>query len=260
MIDLQTPHAAITWPHDVTTLCIDIGGSGLKAAVVDPAGSLLSARVRVNTPYPCPPPRLIQALTELIAPLPHAQRATVGFPGLVRDGHVLHIPSLSRATYDGATDAELRQLWLGYPLGPDIAHALAMPTKLLNDADVSGCAVVHGEGVEFVLTLGTGVGTALFENGHLLPHLELSHGPFTRTMSTDTALGNVQRKGLPREEWRERVRTAIANFDAMIYFDRIYVGGGNAKKLEPADVGPKGVIVPNSSGIIGGVRAWELAN
>ena len=79
-------------------------------------------------------------------------------------------------------------------------------------------------------------------------------------MTTDTALGNVQRKALSRDEWRERVRTAIANFDAMLYFDHIYVGGGNAKKLDPADVGPKGVIVPNSSGIIGGVRAWEFAD
>lgn len=244
----------------VTTLCVDIGGSGLKAALVDPRGDLLTERVRIDTPYPCPPQRLVETLTALVSQLGTADRATVGFPGLVRDGSVLHIPSLTRATYDGTTDPDLHREWDRFPLQAALQDGFGIPTKVLNDADVQGCAVVSGRGFEFVITLGTGVGTALFLDGHLLPHLELSHAPFKKDMSIDTALGNVERKRLERDHWRGRVRTAIELFDAMLYFDRIYVGGGNAKHLDPSDAGPKGSIVPNSAGIIGGVRAWDFAD
>ncbi|MBM3670029.1 MAG: ROK family protein [Actinobacteria bacterium] len=243
-----------------TTLCVDIGGSGLKAARVDLRGDLITERLRVDTPYPCPPERLVTTLTDLVAPLGRADRATVGFPGLVRDGLVLHVPSLTRATYDGGTDVDLQRLWDRFPLESALQGAFGIPTKLLNDADVQGCAVIAGRGLEFVITLGTGVGTALFLNGHLLPHLELSHGPFKKDVSIDTALGNVERKRLQRDHWRARVRAAIDIFDAMLFFDHAYVGGGNAKHLDPSNVGPKGTIVSNAAGIIGGVRAWDLAH
>ena len=244
----------------VVTLCVDVGGSGVKAALVDVHGDLVSERVRIDTPYPCPPERLVEALISLAAPLGHADRATVGFPGLVRDGCVLHVPSLTRSSYDGDTDPGLRTQWDRFPLQSALQDGLGIPTKVLNDADVQGCAVVEGRGLEFVVTLGTGVGTALFFDGRLLPHLELSHGPFKKDMSIDAALGNVERKRLERDHWRARVRAAIEIFDAMLYFDRIYVGGGNAKHLDPSDVGSKGTIVSNSAGIIGGVRAWDLAD
>lgn len=244
----------------ITTLCVDIGGSGLKAAMVDLHGDLTTERLRVDTPYPCPPERLVSSLTDLVSPLGRADRATVGFPGLVRLGRILHIPSLTRATYDGDTDQTLQSQWDGYPLESALQDAFGIPTKLLNDADVQGCAVISGHGLEFVMTLGTGVGTALFLDGRLLPHLELSHGPFKKDVSIDNALGNVERKRIEADHWRARVRRAIEIFDAMLYFDRIYVGGGNAKHLDASDVGPRGSIVPNSAGIIGGVRAWDFAD
>ena len=112
--------------------------------------------------------------------------------------------------------------------------------------------------MEFVLTLGTGVGTALFHDGTLLPHLEISHGPFRDGQSFDIALGNSERKSIGKPAWRKRVAAAIVDFDDMFYFDHVYVGGGNAKHLEPEDIGAKGQIVSNSAGIIGGVRIWEL--
>lgn len=243
---------------DVTTLAIDIGGSGLKASVLDSQGGLLVDRVRIDTPYPCPPVRLVAAVAELIADLPRAHRASVGFPGLIRDGRVLTIPSLSRATYDGATDPQLAKLWHGFDLGHALSTLLDMPTLVVNDADMQGCAVVSGAGMEFVLTLGTGVGTALFHEGRLLPHLELSHGPFRDGLTFDIALGNVERKRVGKRVWLARVRDAIADFDEMLVFDRIFVGGGNAKHLEPVDVGPKGTIVSNRAGVVGGVRLWDL--
>lgn len=247
-----------TWPIDVRTLSIDIGGSGFKASVLDPTGQMLADRVRVDTPYPCPPQRLVDTLGELVAPLGAVHRASVGFPGLVRHGHVLEVPSLSRREYGGERDPELAEAWSGFDLGSALAEILKVPTKVVNDADMQGCAVVEGKGMEFVMTLGTGVGTALFSDGVLLPHLELSHGPFKDGDSFDIALGNAARKEVGNERWAKRVRKAIFWFHEMLWFDQIYVGGGNAKHLAVADVGTKGQIIPNTAGITGGVRIWTL--
>lgn len=90
------------------------------------------------------------------------------------------------------------------------------------------------------------------------PHLELSHGPFRDGQDVDHALGNVERKKIGNKRWRKRVTEAIEAFDAVIHFDRIYVGGGNAKHLEIDDIGPKGEIISNAAGVIGGVRLWDM--
>ena len=247
-----------SWPDDVRTLAIDIGGSGIKASVLDPHGSLLVDRVRVDTPYPCPPERLVATLVSLADDLLDAHRAAIGFPGLVRDGRVLTIPSLSRATYDGTEDPDLAAQWERFDLGSALAEVMSIPTLIVNDADMQGCAVIRGEGMEFVITLGTGIGTGLFHDGTLFPHLELSHGPFRDGQDVDHALGNVERKKIGNKRWRKRVTEAIEAFDAVIHFDRIYVGGGNAKHLEIDDIGPKGEIISNAAGVIGGVRLWDM--
>lgn len=251
-------HTQTTWPADVLTLSIDIGGSGVKASVVNAQAVMVSDRVRVDTPYPCPPELLVQTVTELVAPMLDVNRVSVGFPGLVRNGHIIEVPSLSRREYGGERDPELAAAWHGFDLARALAESFRLPTKVVNDADMQGCAVAEGDGLEFVLTLGTGVGTALFHHGVLLPHLELSHGPFKGGMTFDIALGNAQRKEIGNERWARRVRKAITAFDDMLFFDRLYVGGGNAKQLTTADIGPKGQIVPNTSGILGGVRVWDL--
>ena len=247
-----------SWPDDVRTLAIDIGGSGIKASVLDPHGSLLVDRVRVDTPYPCPPERLVATLVSLADDLLDAHRAAIGFPGLVRDGRVLTIPSLSRATYDGTEDPDLAAQWERFDLGSALAEVMSIPTVIVNDADMQGCAVITGVGMEFVITLGTGIGTGLFHDGTLFPHLELSHGPFRDGQDVDHALGNVERKKIGNKRWRKRVTEAIEAFDAVIHFDRIYVGGGNAKHLEIDDIGPKGEIISNAAGVIGGVRLWDM--
>ena len=246
------------WPHEVRTLAIDVGGSGLKASVLDQHGQMTTERRRVDTPYPCPPETLISTIAVLIDPLRDTHRASVGFPGLVRRGRVIEVPSLSRAEYAGHCDPGLARAWSEFDLGSALAELLRVPTKVVNDADMQGCAVVQGQGLEFVMTLGTGVGTALFNEGRLLPHLELSHGPFRRGETTDIALGNASRRSVGNEKWVKRVRRSIAHFHEMLWFDRLYVGGGNAKHLSAVDVGPKGTIIPNSAGIQGGVRIWDL--
>ena len=108
-----------------------------------------------------------------------------------------------------------------------------MPVKVANDADVQGCAVVQGEGFEFVMTLGTGVGTALFLDGRLLPHIEGGHAPFRKDETFEEQLGNVARKDVGNARWGRRVVKAIAAYDRFLFFDTIYLGGGNAKHLDP---------------------------
>lgn len=255
---MTTARTETVWPHDVLTLSIDIGGSGFKASIVNAQGVMITDRVRTDTPYPCTPDTLVSTVTSLVASMLDVHRVSVGFPGLVRHGHVIEVPSLSRAEYGGDRDPDLAAAWHGFDLAHALAEAFQKPTKVVNDADMQGCAVAKGTGLEFVMTLGTGVGTALFNDGALLPHLELSHGPFRDGLSFDIALGNAQRKEIGNERWAKRVRKAIHDFDDMLFFDHIYVGGGNAKHLSAADVGPKGEIVPNTSGILGGVRVWSL--
>jgi len=256
----SNPWPAVTnpWPADVRTLALDIGGTGFKASVLDEKGAMVVDEVRAATPYPCPPETFMSTIMELIKPLPAAHRVTVGFPGLVRHGVILEVPSLSRRVRNGERDEQLAEAWSGFDLRTAIAAAMSLPTKVANDADVQGCAVARGKGLEFVLTLGTGVGTSLFQDGQLLPHLELSHGPYDDTMTTDVALGDFQLRHIGVDAWLVKVRKAIAYFDAMIIFDHLYVGGGNARLLSQDDVGPKGTLVSNENGILGGIRIWEL--
>lgn len=248
-----------SWPKDVMTLGIDIGGSGVKASVLDKDGAMTTQRVRVDTPYPCPPERMLSTIDTVVSDLPKVNRVSVGFPGLVRGGKVMHVPSLSRLEYGGEENADMAAKWHGFDLAGELAGMFGLPTKVVNDADMQGCAVARGEGFEFVMTLGTGVGTALFEDGRLLPHLELSHGPFVKNTSFDLVLGNAGRKSLGKKKWAKKVAEAIYWFDEMLFFDKIYVGGGNAKHLDEETLGSKAEIVPNSAGITGGVRVWDLA-
>jgi polyphosphate glucokinase len=244
------------WPRTVKTLAIDVGGTGLKASVLGPKGDMLVDRVRVETPYPCDPDLLISSLKQLVEPLPTYHRVTVGFPGLIRGGRVISVPSLSRTEPGGPRVEEQAALWEGYPLQDALGEAFGKPLLLANDADVQGCAVVTGKGFEYVITLGTGVGTALFNDGLLLPHIELSHGPFKHDKSFDIMLGDAERKRIGNKHWNRRVAKALVWLEDVLYPDRIYIGGGNAKKLD-IELGPTTEVVSNSAGILGGTKLWE---
>ncbi len=252
------PDTHTVWPPDVTTLAIDVGGTGLKASVLDAQGTMTTDRVRIITPYPCPPEVLVDKLLELSKDLPEYNRVSVGFPGLVRHGRVYNIPAFSRLEYGGPPNDDLAAQWHGYDLAHALAEAFDVPVKVANDADVQGCAVVKGDGFEFVMTLGTGCGTAVFSNGRLLPHMELSHAPFRQGDDFDAQIGNAARKELGNKRWRKRVLKAIKAFDNFLFFDHIYVGGGNAKHMPAASLGPKATIVPNTAGILGGIRIWDM--
>jgi polyphosphate glucokinase len=239
------------------TLAIDIGGTGLKASVLDAKGNMLVDRVRIPTVYPLSPQGLIDALRTLVAPLPAYDRIAAGFPGMVRGGRVISAPHF--VTKDGpgtATVPLLEAAWSGYDLAGALEKELGKPARVTNDADLQGGAVVKGEGLEVVITLGTGLGTAVYHEGHLAPHIELAHHPFRKGQTYDEQVGDAARKRIGKKKSNKRVQEAVRNIDTLLIFDHLYVGGGNAVHVD-ADLGPKVTIVDNSAGIIGGLKLWD---
>ena len=244
------------------TLAVDCGGGGIKASVLDAAGTMHVPPVRVPTPYPLPPERLVQTVVELAAQLPTADRATVGMPGMIRHGVVVATPHyVNRAGPRTAVVPELLAAWSGRDMAAELSAALGYPVIVLNDAEVHGAGVVSGSGLELVLTLGTGLGSALFDGGVLAPHLELSHAPVRLGATYDGWLGEHVRRRIGDGAWSRRVGRALDGLRPVFQWDRLYLGGGNARRIRPtalAALGDDVVVVPNSAGLVGGVRAWTL--
>ena len=243
-------------PAKPLTLAIDIGGTGLKASVLDAKGAMVADRVREPTTYPCPPTKLVSDIVALVAPLPSYDRVSAGFPGMVRQGHVLTAPHfVTVAGPNTDVDKNLVKLWTGFDLAGALSAGLDKPTRVANDADLQGAAVVAGKGLELVITLGTGVGTALFYDGTLLPHLEFAHHPFRKGDTYNEQLGEPIRRDVGDKRWIRRVHIAIDTLRALTFFDHCYIGGGNAKRITedlPDDV----TTVDNSAGILGGIKLW----
>jgi polyphosphate glucokinase len=225
------------------TLAIDIGGTGIKASVLDPAGKMVIDRVRVATPYPCTPKIMVATLAELVAPLPAFDRVSVGFPGVVRDGCVVTAPHFGH-----------RQ-WHDFALAAALSKRLGKPVRMLNDAEVQGLGIIMGKGLEVVLTLGTGAGTAVFRDGALMPHLELSLHPIHDNETYNDYIGDaaLQREGM--KKWRRRVHKTIAIVHSLLHYDVLYLGGGNATRIIEPPV--KVRIASNEAGITGGIRLWD---
>src|SRR5579863_2594822 len=224
------------------TLAIDIGGSGLKAMLLDPKGKPLSERQRVVTPAIPTPTAVLKALDELAAMLPGFDRVSAGFPGVIKKGVTL-----------GAFN--LHPNWAGFPLQAELEKRWKKPVRVANDASIQGYGAVKGDGVEMTLTLGTGMGSSLFTNGHLCPGLELGHHPWKKKTYEDY----LGRRGLDKfgkKKWNELLQEAIAQTSKTFNWDHLYIGGGNTKKIEfelPKDV----EIVSNETGLLGGVALWK---
>ncbi|HEY9410586.1 MAG TPA: ROK family protein [Jiangellaceae bacterium] len=240
------------------TLAVDCGGTGIKATVLDPYGLPLCDRVRHRTPYPCPPGVLVEAVAGLAdATGQPFDRVSVGFPGMIRRGVVLATPHY--VTESGPFTArrpDLVEAWAGFDVRAALEAALGRPTRVLNDAEIAGLAVIEGHGFEVVLTLGTGLGCALFDHGRLLPKVELSQAPFRKGESYDEQLGHHARKRLGSARWTARVTRAVDGLRPVLWWDRLYVGGGGAKHLV-GDLGPDVHIIGNENGLLGGVRLWQ---
>ncbi len=241
----------------LNTLSIDVGGTGIKASILDPDGRMECDRVRVETPYPLSPQKLVLEIQRLISDLPSFDRVSVGFPGMVRDGQILSAPHfISPSGPTGRPEPKLVRAWSRFDLARALEEVTGRPTRVANDADLQGAAVVDGKGFEAVVTLGTGVGTAFFLDGILLPHFEFSHTPLSKGGSYNDVLGEATRRKIGNKKWEKRVRRAIEVMRALTFFDRCFIGGGNSSRLGP-DL-PEGVtIVDNTAGILGGIKLWE---
>ncbi len=239
------------------TLAIDIGGTGLKASVLDGTGQMEHARVRTDTPYPLSPQKLVIELQDLIRQLPPFDRVSVGFPGMVRNGQILSAPHFVSPDGPGGTPApKLVTAWHRFDLAAALEEVTGKPAKVANDADLQGAAVIEGKGFEAVLTLGTGVGTAFFLGGQLLPHFEFAHHPLRKGKSYNEVLGDAARKKMGNKKWVARVFEAIETVRALTFFDHCYVGGGNSVRLG-TDLPDAVTVVDNSAGILGGIKLWE---
>lgn len=259
-IGLSLTSVVIPKTEHPTTLAIDVGGTGLKASVLDSAGTLMSDRVRIKTVYPCPPAQLVDMLATLVAPLPVFDRVSIGFPGVVRNGILLTAPDfVTRSGPESPVSKKLLAVWTCFDLARAMKARLHRPVRVANDADIQGLEVVSGAGVEFVMTLGTGVGTALLVDGKLSAHLELAHHPFRKGQTYDEQLGNAAFERIGLKKWRRRVQEAIGNFQVLINYDRLYISGGNAQALK-GHLDPSVHIVGNVAGILGGIKLWDEAD
>jgi polyphosphate glucokinase len=243
-----------TGPH---TLAIDVGGTGLKATVLDAEGRPEHDRVRVPTTYPCPPDKLVSDLAGLVEPLPAFDRVSVGFPGVVRGGLVLTAPAfVTAAGLGGDADPDLVHAWTRFDLAGALSTRLGKPCRAANDADVQGAGAVAGVGLELIMTLGTGVGTAVFSDGALALHLELAHHPVVHDETYNNYLGDAAFRNEGKKKWNKRVAKAVDILDRLVVPDAILIGGGNAKHVT-IDLGPNVRLISNDAGLLGGIRLWQ---
>ncbi len=226
------------------TLAFDIGGSHLKAGVLSPSGEMVKGPVRVVTPRPAKPDEVVEGLLGLAKQLDDCDRITIGFPGVVRGDTVFTAPNLGN------------DLWHGFKLAAVIGQRLGKPVRMLNDASVQGLGAISGKGIELVLTMGTGMGFALFQDGHLAPHLEMSQLPVKTDKTYDEYVGHAALEDIGKKHWNKRMRKVIEIFATVVNYDMLYIGGGNARLLEtPLPDNVK--TVSNEAGITGGVRVWD---
>jgi polyphosphate glucokinase len=224
------------------TLCVDIGGTGIKALVVDARGAQITERLRVRTPRPATPRRVLVTLAKMIDMLRPFERISVGFPGVVEDGVTKTAPNLHRS-------------WKDVRLAKVLAKTTHRPVRVLNDAGIQGYAVIDGRGVELVLTLGTGFGFALYLDGKYVPNLEIGEHPFRGRKTYEDLVGGAALDDIGKPKWNRRVARVLALIQPIWNPRRIYVGGGNAKHLDfhlPRNV----TRVANLAGLVGGIALW----
>ena len=251
-MDSQTTAPAVSAPKAAShasgaharpaTLSIDIGGSGIKAMLLDARGKPISPRERILTPAVATPNAVLKTLDKLRARLVGFDRVSVGFPGVVKHG----------VTYAAFN---LHPKWALFPLERELEKGWKKPVRIANDAAVQGYGAIKGHGVELILTLGTGLGSALFTGGKLCPGLELGHHPW-REKTYEDYLGRRGIDKYGKKIWNKRLQEAIEQTAATFNWDHLYLGGGNTKKINftlPENIS----IVSNEEGILGGVKLWK---
>jgi len=228
--------------NQVVTLTVDIGGTGIKAWTLAPNGKPINERVRIPTPKSATPRNVIATIRKLAGESAKFSRVSAGFPGVIKDGVVYTAPNLGKG-------------WNGFDLAAALRKRLGHPVRVANDADVQGLGSVTGKGIELVLTLGTGVGSVIFVDGHRI-HLEVGHHPFHKGKTYEDELGARALRKKGKKKWNKMLAEAIEDTQRMFNYDRLYLGGGNTKYIKiklPSNVST----VSNLNGLLGGIKLWE---
>jgi polyphosphate glucokinase len=240
-IPAAKPSALASRP--ITTLAVDVGGTGIKAAALNQNGKMISDRQKIKTPRNATPRRvtaIIQRLAKMVGR--PCDRASAGFPGVIKNGVVYTAPNLGKG-------------WKNFPLEATLKKKLKIPVRVANDADVQGLGCVSGRGDELVITLGTGFGSVLFVDGHRI-HLELGHHPFRNGKTYEDELGNRAFLKKGKKKWNKHLREAIDEMAKTFNYDRLYIGGGNAATIK-FKLPPNVQIVSNTEGLLGGIKLWQ---
>ncbi len=236
-------------------LGIDIGGTGVKGAPVDlDVGDLATKRRRIRTPQPATPQAVIGVVGEIIEHFEWKGPIGVGLPAVIRDG-------VARSA------ANIDESWIDTDVAGLLEAQTGLTGPVLNDADAAGLAEMRygagkdSRGVVLLLTFGSGIGSALFENGHLVPNTELGHLEFHGMDAEHYAAARlVKREGMELEEWAKRVEELIAHIDMLFSPSLIIFGGGISKRFDRyGDFDVDVPVVPaelrNNAGIVGAALA-----
>lgn len=232
-------------PEGPVTLTIDIGGTGIKMLRLDAEGTPLGDRSRELTPHPALPGPVQEVITEMLSARAAYDRISVGFPGVVVRGIVQTAPNLD-------TEA-----WRGTDLQQTIETLAGKPVRVINDADLQGYGVIHGHGVELVLTLGTGLGTALFSDGHLVANLELAHHPYGDGKTYEERVSDEACHILGPTAFTDRVLEMLAQLRPILNYETLHLGGGNVRHLEKERLPDDVDLFDNVAGMRGGVNLWH---
>jgi len=239
----STTHAAP--PQGPSTLSIDIGGTGIKMLCLDSTGGALGPWQRELTPHPAQPQPVLDVIQAMLAEQPAFDRISVGFPGVVVRGVVKNAPNLDSEAWE---DCDLRAA---------IHQLTGKAVRVINDADLQGYGVIRGRGVELVLTLGTGLGVGLYSDGHLVPNLELGHHPFKKGKTYEERISDAECKRIGKKRFRRRVDEMIAQLEPILNYERLYIGGGNARHLRADDLPSNVSMFTPVDGMNGGIRLWD---
>ena len=204
----------------MSTLAVDIGGGSIKLLALNDQGAPVAEPLSRPTPTPAEPDAVFALIHDMAQTLPPHRRVSVGFPGVVKKGVAQNAPNLGDA------------LWCGSNLNERLTHLLQRPVRAVNDADLQGLGVVARNGVELVLTLGTGMGSALFTDGVLLPNLELGHHPLHDGQTYEDLVRDSELKRIGPVAWTARVLNAIEQLAPIFNYDTLHLGGGNVLHLQ----------------------------
>lgn len=235
MLEIATPQKILS---------IDIGGSNIKGTVLNSDGEFLQDYQKLSTPDPSTPGKVMEVIRQLAGKFTDFDKISVGFPGYVKNGIIKTAPNLGTME------------WAEFDLAKNVELLLGKPALVINDADLQGLSLAEGKGIEMMITLGTGFGSAILSDGILLPHLEIAHHPITKKKDYDEYVGEEEMKRIGKKKWNKRMKRVLQVLKVVVNYDVLYISGGNASKLD-FELDKNIVIVGNRDGIKGGAALWK---